>query len=628
MVDLVFKDPPLTTNPIDLVFGELDGPADAVSVYIEGDLPGLEGSIKIGPSTKLYVEGDMPGLEGEIEMRYASNTARPLVNDVRATYQNAERVESGVRDNMQNAAPYIDSWSGHWQDAIREAAHVATGWDDAVRLDREISNIYQDAAKLPAADRVVWYQDADMLRRDLVSHYQEAMRGDGAPKTIRYQDALRHIRNWSTGYFQDAITIGQMVRETEGYANPINRWWTSLFQDAVPPPAGIYTPPGPQPPDPCYIVPPGDAVHLLFQQGPADTHLLFTCETHGPGPNPGETIVVPVRRVYVVLNNAVLRRVDGDVVIPTYGMSMSLDFQSWTWSFSATVPLPAFNTVRPEAPGEFIEVEATINGVAYRFLVESIERNRTFTDQRLNISGRGKAAYLDVTVMNFNNAGNDRTAQQIAGDILSINGVPLDWSVNWNPEDWLVPAGVWNHQGTYITALNRLVESCGAYLQPVPTAQEFNVFLKYPVMPWNWGDVTPDYELPADVVQQERMQWVDRANYNRVFVRGEAQGVLGQVTRTGTDGGLVAPMVVDALITHATAARQRGGAVLGATGRSVPYSLRMPVLEETGIIHPGKFIDFVDAGDTYRGIARGVRVDVGFPEIWQTLEVESYEQPV
>jgi hypothetical protein len=47
---------------------------------------------------------------------------------------------------------------------------------------------------------------------------------------------------------------------------------------------------------------------------------------------------------------------------------------------------------------------------------------------------------------------------------------------------------------------------------------------------------------------------------------------------------------VDALITEATVARQRGLAVLSDTGRQIEVSLNLPVLPDTGIIEPGAFV--------------------------------------
>jgi hypothetical protein len=100
--------------------------------------------------------------------------------------------------------------------------------------------------------------------------------------------------------------------------------------------------------------------------------------------------------------------------------------------------------------------------------------------------------------------------------------------------------------------------------------------------------------------------------------------VLGQVTRAGTAGDVLAPMVVDPLITEAAAARQRGLAILADTGRQIEVTLRLPVLAETGIIEPGAFVEYLDGSVTRLGLVRSTRVEAKLPEVWQTLGVQAY----
>lgn len=268
-----------------------------------------------------------------------------------------------------------------------------------------------------------------------------------------------------------------------------------------------------------------------------------------------------------------------------------------------------------------------INGVAYRTLVESITRSRTFGAVSLQVGGRGLNAALDAPyapILNFGNTG-ARTAQQLTGDVLSLNGVPLpDWSVDWALDDWNVPGGIWTHQGSYISALNNIVGAAGGYLQPNPSDKTLRALHKYPVAPWDWGSVTPDYELPSAITTVEGIEWADKPLYNRVFVSGVNAGVLGQYTRSGTDGGLVAEMVTDSLITAAAAARQRGRAIIGDTGRQANVSLRLPVLPATGLILPGKFVKYTDEGTDRLGIVRSMNVEVGMPEIMQTISLETH----
>jgi hypothetical protein len=82
-------------------------------------------------------------------------------------------------------------------------------------------------------------------------------------------------------------------------------------------------------------------------------------------------------------------------------------------------------------------------------------------------------------------------------------------------------------------------------------------------------------------------------------------------------------MVTDPLITEVNAARQRGISVLGDTGRKALLGLRLPILQETGVILPGKFVRYTDGADEMIGIVRGTNVEATSPEAWQTLEVET-----
>jgi hypothetical protein len=232
--------------------------------------------------------------------------------------------------------------------------------------------------------------------------------------------------------------------------------------------------------------------------------------------------------------------------------------------------------------------------------------------------------------MNFGNT-SDRTAQQLMGDVLSDNGVPLDWGVDWQVTDWLVPGGSWTKSGTYIDAVNEIAAAAGAYIQPMPATRELRVLPRFPYMPKDWTLDLADYELPDAIAVREGTEWVEKPRYNRVYVVGQKNGVRGRVTVTGTAGDLCAPTVVDSLITHADAARQRGMSILGDTGRIATYSLRTAVGVKDaggtpiGVIPPGKFVRYIENGVSKIGITRSVSVDIGHPEINQTIGVEFHE---
>ena len=609
---LIFSAAPITGLPVHLVFG--DEPAaevPSIGVYVEGVFN--------------LAAGDIADLTGTIAFDYFSGTERPDVGEVRAVYQDATKAQEPLRGVWQDNQPIVEHWANHWQDAAPLEASLRGVWQDQERLRSDSTSHYQEAAPLQS-DLASVFQDQIRLRNDAWSRFQEAL-GVQSARTSGFQDTLNDRRNSTAGRFQDAV--GYLNSILDAYQDAV-RYGEALgvrYQDAMPPPAGIWIRPPVPGPDPCYL--PELPVHLVFSEAHVDAaHLVFICERHG-GPTPGGTVVVPVKEVYLVINSAVLIRVEGGAIIPTTSMSMSLDVDSWTWSFSASVPGYALPDIEPE-DGVPVAVQATINGVPYRFVVESISRERTFGLSDLRIGGRGRAAVLDAPyapVMTFRNEF-ARTAEQIMNDILTDNGVPLGWDVEWNPDDWNVPAGVFNHQGSYITALNSVVGSISAYLQPHNTDEVLRVLSRYPVAPWEWAGVTPDFELPSAVMSRESIEWRDKPRYNRVYVMGQQAGVNGRVTRAGTAGDYLAPSIVDPLITQAAAARQRGIAVLSDTGRIATVGLRLPVLAETGIIKPGSFVRYTDGGIERIGLTRSVQVEVGLPAIWQTLGVETHVEPV
>lgn len=627
-VDLLFKGAPLTGYPVNLVFGEDDAPpiADA-TISMVAAMPGLTGSVPIGVVVTLSFVSAFPVLTGAVGVTYNSNTERPMVNQVGSAWQDGTDTRAPVAAMWDDASRLPVGTDARYERAAPMSAQLRPRWQEAQRQQQGGEIRFQEAIRLGIVTQTSAFQDAVRQRRSTGSRFEEGI-DVRQHRTSGFQEGSKVARNWAAGRYQEAVAFLMGVQAHEGSGLDVRVRYGGRYQEGMPPPPGIWIPPGPRPEDPCYIPPVGDAVHLLFKElWSGSTNLLFVCETHGP--TPGETVVVPIKEVYLVINSAVLIRVEGAVPIPTLSMSMSLDVDSWTWSFSASVPGYALADIEPE-DGVPVAVQATINGVPYRFIVESIARERTFGRSDLRIGGRGRAAVLDAPYAPIMSFGNEfgRTAQQIMNDILVDNGVPLGWDVEWNPDDWNVPAGVFNHQGSYISAMNQVAGSISAYLQPHNTAETLRVLSRYPVAPWEWGTVTPDYELPTAVMTREGIEWRDKARYNRVYVSGQQVGVQGRVTRGGTAGDYLAPSIVDPLITEAPAARQRGLAVLSDTGRIASVNLRMPVLDETGIIAPGKFVSYIDGGIERIGLTRSVQVEVGLPSIWQTIGVETHVEPV
>jgi hypothetical protein len=608
-VDLLFGRLPLA-NPADLVFGEGNTSSTDVTATLSGSMPPLTLSAELAPFEEASFLGTLPALTLVAAASYASQTSRPTVGSRVARHEQAQPVEAGLQQGHQEATALPAGWQDRATYGEGTVGGVVSAFALGDRTPSDASSAYTQAARVGLWPTATDFQSARAAHTSSGSDFKT-----GAPiyasRASGQQDADRSARRAATVGYRQAAGLHWSILHRHTQAAEAGLLHGNRYQRAVPPNGGPYVPPiVPPGPDLCYTPNP----HLVFAAPwSSNTSLLFFCENHGGTPNPEPppaTVVVPIKSVYIVINDIILRRVSNGLALPTLSLSLSIDADSWTWGFSASLPAESLDAVLPGANGP-IELEAVINGTSYRLLAESVARERQFGRASVRVSGRGRNSILAAPyapVLTFANS-QQRTAQQLMADVLTVNGQSLGWSIDWTPTDWLVPAGAFNVQGSYIDGLNAIAGAAGAYLQPHPTAQTMRVLLRYPIAPWAWNTATPDYEIPSAVMTREAIEWVDKPEYNRVFVSGTSQGVLAQVTRDGTAGDLVAPMVTDPLITASDAGRQRGIAVLSDTGRQATVRLSLPVLPETGVITPGKFVRYVDGATTRLGLVRAVGVE-------------------
>lgn len=492
-------------------------------------------------------------------------------------------------------------------------------------------------------------QQADKLAGSRSIQAQHGLKIEGRNTTLGHADAVRVRQSFTTDHqhgIRVGYGIGQRYAETvklratrrlgEQQAEPITATLTiranqgaklalrlSIRQaQAIDPAPGLATWP-PPPVDPG--TPDDDQITLRFcREQDGTTTLIFGCPGDEPPP-PAETITIPIREIYTVINTLTLTELDGTTV-PAEDFSASIDADSWTWSWSTRIPASALAQVRPDSSTR-VELIATINGEPLRVLVENIQRERRFGQSWLRVSGRGRAAFLAAPlapVTQYTNT-SAMTAQQALNATLTTNGVPIGWTIDWQIEDWQIPAGIWSHSGTWIDAAKRIAEAGGAYVQSHDTDQTLRILPRYPTAPWNWSSATPDIALPEDVVEVEGIEWQEKPDYNAVWVHGGEQGRADRIIIGTTGGTNPAPTIVDELATDPAMTRQRGLALLGDTGKQAQISLRLPVLPETGMIRPGTLIEYQEQGNTRRGLVRSLSISHSRPELWQTIGVETHE---
>lgn len=606
--DLVFRRPRYAGGPVNLVFGDT------------GEAP------PVIPPVNLSLAATLPGPTLTATVQYQSRTQRPTVGQTSTSWQPARETDTGIAQGQQDTRAAPAGWAAFWQRTLSTPVSTQVVIPDTFTFAPVPHTArHQDASGLHTAARLI-NQSATRADQTRQGVFQNATPARHAT-AFRHQDADRSKRAALVLWWQNADQIARGYTSDFQPATALHPAWRGRYQEAQVPPPGRDPWPPVLPPlvtrvpstDLLFACPPwlGGAVELLFGR---------VCGPVVP-PGPGQTIVVPIREIYVTTNSVTLVRASDGAPIPTYSFSMNLDVDSWTWSWSASLQSIALSLITPTPNGDPIEVIATINGTAYRLCVEQYNQQRDFAKTRINVSGRGKSAILDAPYTPSLNYGNivDRTAQQLMTDVLTINGVSIGWGLDFNLVDWLIPGNVWTHQGSYMSAITQIAAAAGGYVQPHNTASTLLILPRYPMAPWLWAAATPNFVLPSSVVSVEGVDWKRKANYNRVNVRGAISGVQGQITRAGTAGNVLAPMVTDPLITHADAARQRGIAILGDTGTQAHITLRLPVLAETGVITPGAMVSYVDGATTYKGIVRDTTVDWNNPTLRQVLTLETHQ---
>lgn len=595
-----------TPGPVPLRFGAAELAAgEAVTGTLAAalpapDLPGLvliataitEAELfrDIGPAVIApHAERDDGGGRAAIGQR----SAQPTASRTLAAQQHAAPLAVGQRARQTATLPMQQGATAPHTAADPLAAGQRAHYAEATRTQRR--------GTAP-------HQHGHPLRRGAAASYAEAIRTRRRARAD-HQHGTPTVRPATTRHTTGrSIAAPRAERHQHMLPLPVG-WWQATY-------------PWPEPPiDPNA---PSSPVALRFCRLSDGTHaLIFGCR---PRAGPPAQVVVPIRRSYIVINTTTLVRAADGVPLTPLQLALSIDVDSWTWGFDASIPGADLALVEPVAAGEPVELIATVNGAAFRILAERIARDRRFAADRLRISGRGRAGMLaspHSPILTRSNA-EARTVQQLVADALTDNGVSIGWAIDWQAADWLVPAGSYSHTGSYIEHAQRIAEAAGAYVQADRIADTLHILPRYPLLPWEWAAAGPDLELPAAPVVREAIEWHAKPTYNRVYISGsDAGGILGQVTRAGTAGDVVAPMITDPLCTHADAARARGRAILADTGSQARITLELPILPETGIIQPGKLVRYLDGSTPRRGLVRAVRVTAGLPAARQSIELET-----
>lgn len=303
-------------------------------------------------------------------------------------------------------------------------------------------------------------------------------------------------------------------------------------------------------------------------------------------------------------NSASLVRWPDLTPLPVTSMSIETDFDSWCWGLSATLSGPdGWSLVQPNPLA--CEVQATINGQVWRFLLDVPSTNRSFNSDKITLKGRSRSAWLhDPYAASINlSETNAREMVQLAEAALYNTG----WTIDWQTSNWLVPAGRYSLWNTPIGALIRLMSATNDGLYTHPYLQVISTRKRWPIASWLLDAETVDLLIPEAAVISLYQSPVYTHPYNGVYVSGTSHGALALVKIAGTDGGLQPkdPVVDDLLCDEdGVAARSRGLNVLSDSGAGWDMDAEILFTEEIGLVQPGMIISIAGM----KGISRSCRI--------------------
>ncbi|TAN12907.1 MAG: hypothetical protein EPN34_03010 [Burkholderiaceae bacterium] len=566
-------------------------------------------------------------LAATVGLAWDANVSRGLRHHAGDTWQDATRTASAAASAWQQSDPAIGAAANHWEDATPRPAAIAASWQDTDRRRRIDATHWQDTSARRSADATGW-QDTTRRRNIIGLHWQDAA-ALRHPLAHRWQD-LQRLRGTANLHWQDAAAARRWLQEVAADATPLRGLLAHHWQNARKPPPGYSWHDQPDDGrDLCYD--PARLGLLVFERAfTGDGKMVFICCKAGTvtPPGPGASVVIARRRSYVVINSIEVRRADTGQLLPALdsGFSMRLDWRSWTWGFSVSFHASAEPLLQPAAGGDPAELEITVNGQPFRMLVESLRRSVRFPRAVVDVEGRGKAALLDAPYAPEQSFSQPAmiNAQQLMLEVLTANGVSMGWTLDWKITDWPIPADTWSHQGTWISAVSDIAAAAGAYVQPHDTAQTLRILPAWPARSWELASATPDLELPAGIATVEEVAWVQKPDYDALYMQGTPGTKNYYRKRAGTPGATPAPMAVHPLLVDAAAANQRAIADLSDTGRQVEETLQLMLLPETGIIKPGTLLRYTDDAAVQRtGIVRSTEVRQAGSRIDQTLTVQA-----
>jgi hypothetical protein len=333
------------------------------------------------------------------------------------------------------------------------------------------------------------------------------------------------------------------------------------------------------------------------------------------------TFTIPTSTVYQ-MKHTITATLTDLTPLNVDGISISLDADSWAWQFSCKLldvdQLPLLVSTG-DTP---IEIIITINGFEWRVLAEKTTHTKTFAKDEIGLSGHSLSALLAPPFLQPHSATQADlfTVQQLAELEL-----PSGWTLDWQMPTWNVPSGAFSYTAkTLIQVISEIAADIGAVVIPSRNSRSLKIAPRYPVLPWQFGEATPNLVIPDSALKTLTYRAVIPAQANGVYIHGgEVGGVIGWCRLTGTDGGRLSQTVTNSLMTDAIGCRALGERVLaGQFTQPSLQSFTLPMnATDMPLANVGDLVRVNVGGSLVHGIVNSVSVTANLKEIWQTIQI-------
>ena len=335
----------------------------------------------------------------------------------------------------------------------------------------------------------------------------------------------------------------------------------------------------------------------------------------------------------VVENTVTAHRIDSDgepdEALTLGAVTISTDLDSWCWDLTAETRDPASaRKVAPRSGEAPAEVEVTVNGRPWRFIVESARITRDAEGESRRLEGRSPTALLaEPHAPPTSRTGHSRQGiDELARAAVTVYGeTPFD--VEWDLPTWAAPADTHTFQDRKpMQALQALARGLGVALHTPPEGDRLIVHRRAPRPVHLWQSVDDVRRVPAAYVTGADAQWEDDPRAAIAWVHGTGRrGVIVRGYRSEWDREDGEPRATSPrsspVITTREAGRERARALLDSTGPRLIETLTMPLADEVGLFEPGELIRLYDGVAEITGLVRSTTVTAR-GSITQRIEVE------